>query len=270
MRQPFPIFFHVFIIVVAATASSCCDGHLSFGTETAGSQSFSDTLSLSLCLSSPGGIRVLDVFVFRDTLTFPLESHVRLSGTVPRTILIPSDPGDRIAAVIANSPKPFNIQNIRSLENLEQAEMYYRDDDPAFPCMSAVESISGNHHAAQLSALLCKVEIVEINKSEEGCFEDQHLSLKGVNSHVQVLRFDGFATVETEESPSAMAHPEMITCRLAPTQTSAVLWCYPFNGAGPSPPVIVFTALRNGVPFERSFPLPCADRGETIYMTLNI
>ena len=263
------------LIAAAVTVPACSNGNLRPGTAPAGSTSYCKN-ALSILISAPGGVRSLDIFIYRDTLTRPLECHQRLEGPVPGTITLDSRPGDKLLVAIANSPAPFRLEALGRYDSAEQLEMYYRMEDPAFPLMSAVCSFSEGPVELHLSPLLCRVNVFHIANFSGLALSESRLQLKGVNSHVQLLRSDGFRTVETEDNPAALSHPEMMLCRIPGeigeelSTPGLTLFCYPFDGEGPNSTSLIFTATANGERHEWTFPVPPLKRGASTDLALTL
>lgn len=273
-------YFFVFVIsggliAAAVTVPACSNGNLHPGTAPAGSETpVSGTFSL--CFDAPGGVRSLDLFIYRDTLTRPLECHQRLEGPMPDTITLDSRPGERLLVAVANSPAPFRIEALQRCDGAEQLEMYYRMEDPDFPLMSAVCSFSEGPVKLTLSPLLCRVNIYHIVNFTGQALNNARVQLKGINSHVQMLRSDGFRTIETEDNPSSLSHPEMMLCRIPGeigeelSTPELTLLCYPFDGEGPNITSLLFTATANGELREWTFPVPSLKRGGSAEMALTL
>ena len=232
--------------------------------------------SLSICITAPGGIRVLDIFLYRDVPTRPLERHMRIEEPVPRRIRLESASGERFIVLIANSPAPFNISALQSLDGAEQLEMHYRDEDPLFPLMSGVCHTGTDAAEAYLTPLLCRVAVRSISNFTGQPLFGASVSLRRVNSHVQMLRFDGFRPVETVDSPAWAAHPEMLSRVVGgvigeeEVYPDITLFCYPFDGDGPSGTLLVFSAESTSGHLERTFALPPVSRGSSMDISLCI
>lgn len=265
-------FFHVFVVLggliaAAVTVPGCSAENLRPRTVPAG---------IELYIESPGGVRSLDLFIYRDTLIRTLESHLRLEAPIPETIFANSSLGDRLLVAIANSPAPFREDALQRYESAEQLEMYFREEDPAFPLMSATTAFSEGPVRIKLSPLLCPVKILHINNLSGQALSGARVQLRGVNSHVQMLRNDGFRTVESESNPATLAHPEMmlreiqaiIGHELSPPDLT--LYCYPFDGEGPSRTTLTLTAMAGNEPREWSFAIPPLSRGQPAAMELTL
>ena len=263
------------LIAAAVTVPACSTGNLHPGTAPAGSTSFCNN-ALSITFHAPGGVRSLDIFIYLDTLTRPLECHQRLEGPMPDTITLDSRPGECLLVAVANSLALFRLEALQRYDSAEQLEMYYRMEDPAFPLMSAACGFCEGPVKLELSPLLCRINIFHIANFNGQALSGARLQLKGVNSHVQLLRSDGFRTVETEDNPAALACPEMMFRQIpgvigdelsAPELT---LYCYPFDGEGPNSTSLTFTATANGEQREWTFPVPPLKRGASADMALTL
>lgn len=263
------------LIAAAVTVPACSTGNLHPGTAPAGSNSFCEN-ALSILISAPGGVRSLDIFIYRDTLTRPLECHQRLEGPMPDTITPDSRPGERLLVAVANSPAPFRIEALQRYDSAEQLEMYYRMEDPDYPLMSATCSFNEGPVKLELSPLLCRINFYHIANFTGQALSAARLQLKGVNSHVQLLRTDGFRTVETEDNPAALACPEMMLRQIPGligdelSTPKLTLFCYPFDGEGPNNTSLIFTATANGEQREWTFPVPPLKRGASADMALTL
>ena len=263
------------LIAAAVTVPACSKWNSHPGMAPAGSDSpVSGTFSL--CFDAPGGVRSLDLFIYRDTLTRPLESHYRLDAPLPDTLQLNSSLGDRLLVAVANSPAPFREEALQRYESAEQLEMYYREENPDFPLMTAVCSFSEGPVMIELSPLLCRVNIFHIANFTGQPLNSARVQLRGVNSHVQMLRADGFRTIETENNPLALAFPEMMYRQIPGDLGQELylqelsLFCYPFDGEGPTGTSLVFSALSNGEQREWSFPLSPLPRGGSAEMSLTL
>lgn len=264
--------FNVFVVLggliaAAVTVPGCSSENPRLRTVPAGKE---------LIVESPGGVRSLDLFIYRDTLTRPLESHLRLEAPVPESIRMDSRPGDRLLVAIANSPAPFREEALQRYEAAGLLEMYYREEDPGYPLMSEVLCFSEGPVRLQFTPLLCPVRILHINNLSGQALSGARVQLRGVNSHVQMLRTDGFRTVESESNPATLSHPEMMLKNIPGTIGSELstpgltLYCYPFDGEGPTGTEILFSAIADGKAEEWSFALPPLSRSQAAAMELTL
>lgn len=265
-------FFHVFVVLggliaAAVTVPGCSIESPRPRTVPAG---------IELNLESPGGVRSLDLFIYRDTLIRQLETHLRLEAPIPETIFANSSPGNRLLVAIANSPAPFREEALQRYESTGLLEMYYREEDPAFPLMSATTAFSEGPVRIGLTPILCPVNILYINNLTGLALSGVRVQLRKVNSHVQMLRTHGFSTVETEDNPAILAHPEMMRREIQAvighelSPKGLTLYCYPFDGEGPSRTTLTLTALAGNEPREWTFALTPLSRGQPAGMELTL
>ncbi len=265
-------YFHVFVVLggliaAAVTVPGCSIESPHPRTVPAG---------IEFNLESPGGVRSLDVFIYRDTLIREIESHHRLEAPLPETIFLNSSPGNRLLVAIANSPAPFREEALQRFESAEQLEMYYREEDPEYPLMSATTSFCEGPVTIKLTPLLCPVNILYINNLTGLALSGVRVQLRKVNSHVQMLRTHGFSTVETEDNPAILAHPEIMRREIQAvighelSPKGLTLYCYPFDGEGPSRTTLTLTAMAGSEQREWSFAIPPLSRGQSAAMELTL
>lgn len=241
--------------------------------------------SVSVAIFAQQKIRTIDFFIYRDSLNTPLEMHQRavFEGNVhtgAETVLkLPSERGSRIVLAIANSPREFRIEALGSFDSAELLTMYYRDEDPGFPLMSAVKHCAEDQVKLRLKPLLCPVTLLSVSNSTDRLLSQPVISLKGVNGSAEMLRSDGFTAAFTVDSPAELAHPEMMQARLPKDIGSLTqypgtrLYCYPqdiVGGFGSRGCELVFTASSEGETLTYSFPLPKVCRGDSIALGINI
>ena len=214
------------VIAVAVTATACAgESDPVTPPETVPPGQVKDTLHI--CVSAHYTIKTLDVFVYRDKPTKPLETHVRVAGSeVTRSVVpgsemtrsevagIVSAKGDRIVAAVANSPAEFNLEVLRSFDSIELLCMDYRCEDPSAPVMSGVLASDSDTLDLPLTPLLCPILLVSVENSLDALAEDVSISLRQVNSRAEIFRSDGFRPTETVDTPQETAHPEMMKARL--------------------------------------------------------
>lgn len=200
------------VIAVAVTATACAgeSGVSGISSETLEPGQVKDTLHVRVSARHP--IKTLDIFVYRDRPTKPLETHVRVEGSaVPG---IPSESGDRIVAAVANSPAEFNLEALRSFDSIELLSMDYRDENPAAPVMSGTLASDANEVELALVPLLCPILLVSVENCLDMLAENVSVTLRQVNSRAEIFRSDGFRPTETVDTPEEAAHPEMMKARL--------------------------------------------------------
>ncbi len=257
---------------IAVTAPACTGGHVDFPDAPPALPAPHDSVTVTVSAEYP--IATLDIFIYRDSLTKPLESHLR---TTSATATLPSAKGDRIMLAIANSPGEFNLQTLKRFDSAEQLTMYYRDEDPSFPLMTAV--VSSGEDSVQLRAvpLLCPVVIVSVDNATANTLEKPVLNLRKVNAHTEMLRTDGFRPGELVEDADEVAHPEMMRAALGrdiglyPFCPGVTLYCYPCDGEeslGSPHPELEISCLSGGERRTFTHRLPAVRRGETAMVSL--
>jgi hypothetical protein len=261
----------------------------------------------------------LDFFVYRDSLNRPLESHLRLNNDKIRksadlckgmderadkeggervnaeagqkpgkaagqelskaNFKLPSSRGSKIIIAIANSPYEFNLKALQCFDSAELLTMYYRDENPQFPLMSAISFSHEDSIFLKLKALLCPVKVLSISNSTDKLLSHPRLSLRKINASAEMLRSDGFRPSITIDSPAEISHPQMMFSQLPLDLGSdtchpmTTLYCYPQDtetSLGTPRTEIVLSAEVEGSTQHYATPLPKAGRGKTIVINLNI
>lgn len=265
------------VIAVAVTATACAgeSGVSGISSETLEPGQVKDTLHVRVSARHP--IKTLDIFVYRDRPTKPLETHVRVEGSaVPG---IPSESGDRIVAAVANSPAEFNLEALRSFDSIELLSMDYRLEDPAAPVMSGVLASASDTVDLPLTPLLCPILLVSVENALDTLAEDVTVTLRQVNSRAEIFRSDGFRPTETVDTPQEAAHPEMMKARL-PCDVGCyvqypglTLYGYPNDSQavlGIPQTELVLDCSVGGVRHSTVVPVHPLRRGETVAIGLRI
>lgn len=192
---------------------------------------------------------------------------------------LPSSRGSKIIIAIANSPYEFNLKALQSFDSAELLTMYYRDENPQFPLMSAISFSDENSISLNLKALLCPVKVLSISNSTDKLLSHPRLSLRKINASAEMLRSDGFRPSITIDSPAEISHPQMMLSQLPfdlgydTCHPMTTLYCYPQDAEtslGTPRTEIVLSAEVDGSTQQYATPLPKAGRGETIVINLNI
>lgn len=301
-------------LAIAAMASACAREY-----SNPQEQSASQSDSISITISAPCNVKTLDFFVYRDSLNRPLESHLRLNNDKIRksadlckgmderadkeggervnaeagqkpgkaagqelskaNFKLPSSRGSKIIIAIANSPYEFNLKALQCFDSAELLTMYYRDENPQFPLMSAISFSDEDSIFLKLKALLCPVKVLSISNSTDKLLSHPRLSLRKINASAEMLRSDGFRPSITIDSPAEISHPQMMFSQLPLDLGSdtchpmTTLYCYPQDtetSLGTPRTEIVLSAEVEGSTQHYATPLPKAGRGETIVINLNI
>ncbi len=192
---------------------------------------------------------------------------------------LPSSRGSKIIIAIANSPYEFNLKALQCFDSAELLTMYYRDENPQFPLMSAISFSDENSISLNLKALLCPVKVLSISNSTDKLLSHPRLSLRKINASAEMLRSDGFRPSITIDSPAEISHPQMMFSQLPfdlgydTCHPMTTLYCYPQDAEtslGTPKTEIVLSAEVDGSTQQYATPLPKAGRGETIVINLNI
>lgn len=301
-------------LAIAAMASACAREY-----SNPQEQSASQSDSISITISAPCNVKTLDFFVYRDSLNRPLESHLRLNNDKIRksadlckgmderadkeggervnaeagqkpgkaagqelskaNFKLPSSRGSKIIIAIANSPYEFNLKALQCFDSAELLTMYYRDENPQFPLMSAISFSHEDSIFLKLKALLCPVKVLSISNSTDKLLSHPRLSLRKINASAEMLRSDGFRPSITIDSPAEISHPQMMFSQLPLDLGSdtchpmTTLYCYPQDtetSLGTPRTEIVLSAEVEGSTQHYATPLPKAGRGKTIVINLNI
>lgn len=301
-------------LAIAAMASACAREY-----SNPQEQSASQSDSISITISAPCNVKTLDFFVYRDSLNRPLESHLRLNNDKIRksadlckgmderadkeggervnaeagqkpgkaagqelskaNFKLPSSRGSKIIIAIANSPYEFNLKALQCFDSAELLTMYYRDENPQFPLMSAISFSDEDSIFLKLKALLCPVKVLSISNSTDKLLSHPRLSLRKINASAEMLRSDGFRPSITIDSPAEISHPQMMFSQLPLDLGSdtchpmTTLYCYPQDtetSLGTPRTEIVLSAEVEGSTQHYATPLPKAGRGKTIVINLNI
>ena len=251
-------------LVAAATAPACTSGLHS-------PDPMPPEDSVTVIITAPYPVRILDVFIYSDTLTMPLLYHIRTNRCELRA---PRSFNRLTVAAVANAPEEFNLKALKRFDSAEIITMRYRDENPEYPLQSACGTFQEDTARLVLTSLLCPVRIVQIDNHTGEVLEFPNFGLSQINAFAEILRFDGFHTVETVETPDETAHPEMMlspTCRdigHTPAQPEITLYCYPFEKWDANATVLTLTAHIRGQRKKWTFPLPGARRGRTVEMHL--
>jgi len=147
-----------------------------------------------------------DVFLYSDSGVRRLEGHVRLSGGND-SAKFKTPAGDKLAVVIANSPKIFNDLALTSFDSMEILPFHYCDELPGAPMMSGSSSCrAGDTLGISMTSVMCSVSLMSVEHSFEGYrrLEDPVVWLENVNSSVEVLRRDAFLPAETTSDTTGM------------------------------------------------------------------
>ena len=188
-----------------------------------------DSLSVHICATLP--YDNVDIFVFADTLTRPLEDHQRLGSAT--FLKLPAGKGDKLVVALANVQGSFGSLPER-YATMEHLTMKYADEDPQAPLQAGLCSAeAGKMAELNIRPLLCPITIGRISLDEDAPLEDAVVQLVNVNSQAEILRSDGFHPSSTLDSPEGLRKPLMMLQEIpfhigsSPQDAGITLWCYP-------------------------------------------
>lgn len=217
--------------------------------------------SITIHINSRKSYNYIDIFIYADTLTQPLESHKRFEGS-HCFIKMPSGGGDKIAVALANVRGDFK-ELPSSFEVMEKLTMNYASEDPSAPLQSGYGfTEAGATLELEVAPLLCPVRIKSVCYLSDAPLTDAIIQLEGVSSQAEIFRSNGFHPSQTLNSPGILEFPFMMLQDLpsvigsSPQRTDITLYCYPNEDADG---LSGGTALRiNGMSSgkEKSFRIP--------------
>lgn len=189
----------------------------------------SDSLTIHICSALP--YDHIDIFIFADTLTRPLESHLRAGSDA--FLKLPAVKGDKVIVAMADVRGSFGTLPER-YSTMERLTMKYEDEDPGAP-LQAGQGSGGTGRTVELNILplLCPVSIRSISIAADAPLHGAVIQLERVNAYAEILRSDGFHPGATIDSPAGLDHPLMMLRELpedigsSPWPTDITLWCYP-------------------------------------------
>ena len=248
-------------------------------------------LSAASCNKAPGlqsGITVhinseieynsLDIFVYSDTFTMPLETHRRVEKE--KFIIIPAGEGDKTVVALANVPGTFIDGALSSYSEAENLAMRYSMDNPETPLLSgSSQTTAGALCELRLLPLLCPVEIGRLSIVGGFPLEYPVLRLENVNEQARVLQTDGFHPVSTISSPESLLYPLMMVRPLpfdlgnSPQESGVTLWCYPDEtvpGPGGEGTVLVISGELHGAHREYRKSLGKIRRGSSLHLDITL
>ena len=145
-----------------------------------------DTLAIHINSSLP--YNHIDVFVFSDTLTRPLESHIRAGNS--RFLKVPSEKGDKTVVALADVHGVFDGALPEKFSTMENLSMDYADENPEAPLQGGLCS-TGNGETAELEIqpLLCPVVIQSICIEADAPLINATVKLERVNQEPGITLF---------------------------------------------------------------------------------
>ena len=233
-----------------------------------------DTLAIHINSSLP--YNHIDVFVFSDTLTRPLESHIRAGNS--RFLKVPSEKGDKTVVALADVHGVFDGALPEKFSTMENLSMDYADENPEAPLQGGLCS-TGNGETAELEIqpLLCPVVIQSICIEADAPLINATVKLERVNAHAEILRKDGFHPSFTLDNPTGLRHPLMMIREIpfdicsSPQEPGITLFCYPNeddDGPGGGGTVLKITGTLAGQEENFRIPLGRIQRGAKLVLDI--
>ncbi|MBR4822358.1 MAG: hypothetical protein IKZ71_04345 [Bacteroidales bacterium] len=229
--------------------------------------------SLSLHINTRQDYDHLDIFIYADTLTRPLEAHFRKGSE--RHLRLPCSRGDKIIVALADVRGEFGGLP-STVEAMEAISMSYCDEDPDAPFQSGYCSLQGALQAElALSSLLCPVKIGTLCLEDDAPLCDPVVSLRHVSAEMHILRQDGFHPTHTLDGAETLEFPLMMMRSLpfdiaaVPQRADITLYCYPNEdkeGPGGGGTELVVSGYFRGEIRNFYIPLGSIKRGDCIYI----
>lgn len=216
-----------------------------------------------------------DVFLYSDKEVRRLEGHVHL-GRGEDSAVFKTPSGDKLAVVIANSPRTFNDQALISYDSMEVLPFYYCDEDRDFPMMSGSTSCrAGDTLSVSMYSFMCSVNLrsVEHSFSNYGRLEDPIMYMENVSASAEALRRDSFLPAETTNDTTGMRGLmwERLPCDVGmyPQYPKITLNCYP-NESSVNRSRLVVVGCVDGKVCKFSTELPSLSAGSVVSADLTI
>ena len=175
----------------------------------------------------------LDLFIYSDSLTQALETHIRSRNAGILRLEMPC--GGKIITAIADLQGSFSEDNLpQQFSVMEHLTMYYADENPEHPLQSGYcHAYAGTHVELAITPLLCPVIIRSICMRGDTPLLKPVIQLENVNENALILQADGFHPASVMSEPEALKHPFMMIRELpfdigsSPQEADMTLWCYP-------------------------------------------
>lgn len=245
-----------------------------------GLQSMKHPQETTVHINCPYPYGHIDVFIYSDTLSRPLQSHMRLAGK--KFFAIDADGGDKLIAAIANVEGEFRENALATFAQIEGITASYSTENPDAPLLSGYTSAraaAGSTCELTLLPLLCPVETGRISISGDAALTDPVISLEGVNGQARLMQSEGFHPTSTLESARSLRYPQMMERPLdfdvgnSPRETGVTLWCYP-NETGDGPAgggtVLIVSGMLRGQDTSFRIPLGIIRRGTKVSLDISL
>jgi hypothetical protein len=215
----------------------------------------------------------LDVFLYASDGTRSLEKHLSLDR-IPDELGLLTLPGEKLAVVIANSPRKFNLKALERYDAMEQLAFSFSDDNPDRPVMGGSATTDGQCAEICLEPLLCRIVLTSVSNTMDGydLLENPRVRLLDIPDTAEILRRQDFRPPELIDAGPWTPLP----CDIGffPLEPHLSLWCYPNDTPesvlGVLRPTLEFACEILGQTCSFEVPLPPLPRGCTKEIDLTI
>ena len=236
----------------------------------------SDSLTVHICPALP--YHHIDIFVFADTLTRPLECHLR-AGSTP-FLKLPASGGDKLVVGLADVRGSFGSALPDRYSTMEKITMEYADEDPDAPLQAGQGSgRKGKTVELDILPLLCPVSIRSISIDADAPLCAAVARLERVNASARILNSDGFHPNSTVDGPEGLEFPTMMLQEFwedigsSPRPAGITLWCYPNedeDGPGGGGTRLLITGTLAGERRAYRIPLGKIRRGARLELDITL
>lgn len=231
------------------------------------------------------GISTLDYFIYSSEGTRSLEMHKSLTMTGNGIVeekdlwsaaeVASASASPRTVVVIANCPRAFNMDALRTKDSMDLLEFAFVDDDPSCPVMSGEEAFTpGGSVTVRLTPLLARVRICSVTNGLRNyqLLEDPSVRLCDLNPRARVLQMKDFNPVEFISEGALHRFPTDVGFYTQHPDVS--LFCYPNDSPevtlGLPPTTLEFNCRIEGTEYTFPFDLPPLPRGSLLDVDLII
>ena len=209
-------------------------------------------------------VRTLDLFVYDNGGTQPLEKHLSLD-CLPDSLSFLTTTGEKILVGIANSPHRFNLAALGRFDAMQQLTFTFADDDPACPVLGGSVTTVRQAGELRLTSLLCRIILKTVNNTMDGyeLLEEPRVRLLDLPDNAEILREKDFRPSELLDAGPWVPLP----CDVGffPQEPEISLWCYPNDTPeeilGVPRPTLEFECRIEGESCSFDVPLPPLPRG---------
>lgn len=231
------------------------------------------------------GISTLDFFIYSNEGTRSLEMHKSLTMTGNEIVeekdlwsaaeVASASASPRTVVVIANCPRAFNMDALRTKDSMDLLEFAFADDDPSCPVMSGEAVFTpGGSVTVRLTPLLTRVRICSVTNGMRNyqLLEDPSVRLCDLNPSARVLQMKDFHPVEFISE--GVLHRLPTDVGFYTQYPDVSLFCYPNDSPeitlGLPPTTLEFNCRIEGTDYTFPFDLPPLPRGSLLDVDLII